>query len=332
MSQTSTAILDGFVRHQIFLQRLGGQYVNELLPLIIQLNKEVKALLSQDLTDYELFSLTQRGGELSQIIYAATGELDEELVAKLEELAEYEAGFTARLLDSATTFQFAIPSTERLISLVSNTTMELISGKNKDVLTVNQMVSKFARGYEDKVTNTVRAGILAGQSTAETSRQVAEITSRSVSDAEAIVRTATNHVGAMARKEVYAANTDAIAREEWVSVLDHRTTVTCAALDGLYFQVGDGVYPPRHYRCRSLRIPITNSRYNKQIKGLSGQENKRNLNAIFNRRSAEIQEAILGPERYQLFKDGKYKIDQFTDDTGVVYTLEELERMDSLAG
>ncbi len=42
------------------------------------------------------------------------------------------------------------------------------------------------------------------------------------------------------------------------------------------------------------------------------------------RQSKEFQNDVLGPRRAELFRSGKLRIDQFTDDMGRTLTLDEL--------
>ena len=44
-----------------------------------------------------------------------------------------------------------------------------------------------------------------------------------------------------------------------------------------------------------------------------------------------LQDEVLGVERAKLFRSGKVSIQRFTDDTGKVYTLEQLKEREGLA-
>lgn len=86
-------------------------------------------------------------------------------------------------------------------------------------------------------------------------------------DAQAIVRTAINHVSNKAREEVWKANDDIVAARIWHATLDGRTTPVCMARDGMASSVGDkplpegleqlvpaNAVPPAHINCRSIMI------------------------------------------------------------------------------
>jgi hypothetical protein len=46
---------------------------------------------------------------------------------------------------------------------------------------------------------------------------------------------------------------------------------------------------------------------------------------------ASVQDEVLGIERAKLFRSGKLSIGKFTDDTGKVYTLDQLKKLEPLA-
>lgn len=333
MSDTSVFILDGLTRHQIFIQRLGGRYVNELLPLIKQMNRDISSLMASATSEYDLFRYARVNGELEQIIQSSVDDLGSQLQLDLNEFAEYEADFTARLMNNATSATFNIPSVDRIIATINETPMQLVSGKNIESLTIDQMVRTYSASKSQLLGNTIRSGIIEGNSVPEIAKQVNLLSkSKNASDAEAVVRTAVNHVGSMARKAVYDENKDVIRAEEWVSKLDHRTTLICAHLDETIFEVGEGVYPPRHYRCRSVRVPLTNARYNRKIKGVGAKsKNAESYGAWLRKQPENVQNEVLGVTKAKLFRSGGLPVDKFTDDQDRTLNLAELRSLDPLA-
>lgn len=84
---------------------------------------------------------------------------------------------------------------------------------------------------------------------------VLETTTR---QAEAVVRTAVNHVSNRGLLETYRENSHVVDKVMFSAALDDRTTVLCASLDGTIYDVGDpGIpTPPLHFNCRSALVPI----------------------------------------------------------------------------
>lgn len=332
MSQTFNYILNGLTRHQIFVERLGGRYKNDLLPILIDASRDIRRLINDAPTEAQLYRLAQTGGAIDEILRSVMNEFGDQLDGKLLEFAEYEPSFVARLLDNATTHTFAIPAVERVVALYTDEHMRLLSGKSERVLTIHDAVRTLSQSASDKILRTIRDGVVTGKTLNEMVASVSEYTkTRMLTDAEAVVRTAVNHVGSEARKAVYAQNVDVIAVEEWVSVLDHRTTLICAKLDGTQYPVGQGIYPPRHYRCRSIRLPVTIDKINKVIKGVPSKKDKENNYSVWLKRQPEaVQNEVLGVERAKLFRAGAVTLNGFADSTGKVYTLEELQALEGL--
>ena len=60
-------IEDSLTRHQIMLQRLSGGAVKRLMPIIVELEKEIKARLTQDPTDFQLHRLQALAEDLKRL-------------------------------------------------------------------------------------------------------------------------------------------------------------------------------------------------------------------------------------------------------------------------
>jgi len=88
-------------------------------------------------------------------------------------------------------------------------------------------------------------------------------------DAEAVVRTAVQHVTNRARDDVFEANSDIISGIQWVATLDGRTTPICRDRDGKvtmfnglplpegFLQLEPpSARPPAHIGCRSIVVAI----------------------------------------------------------------------------
>jgi len=72
---------------------------------------------------------------------------------------------------------------------------------------------------------------------------------------ESVARTLTTHTSTTARTETLKEN-DVLEQEEYIAVLDSRTTFVCASNDGKIYAVGFGPTPPLHFGCRSIRVSV----------------------------------------------------------------------------
>lgn len=136
---------------------------------------------------------------------------------------------------------------------------------------------------------------------------------------------------------------DFISGYSWNAILDNRTSSICIDLDGRYWLYGKPelstlpyeIYAPAHYRCRSTNPPLIKS-YTEL--GISQTEltvvqeeildNTRDSADTyfkwFERQPASIKKSILGPVRYNAYKNGEISIDRFYKN-GRKLTLKELQ-------
>ena len=333
-------LIDASTRHQIMLQRLSGGAFNKLKPILGKLQKDVKARLRDDPTDFQMHRLTALSADIQALFDAANSEVSKQLNLDLNEFIPYETDFQYRMLGNAVTTELTLPAIEQVVAAVTTAKAELISGKVTKKLTISGMVKTL--GEKPKtIENKIRAGIIEGKSVDQMVRDIMRIVDKAhKQDVRTIVRTAFNLAGSEARKAVVAANADVITGEKWISTLDGRTSLVCQGLDGKTFAVGEGRYPPAHFSCRSLRIPLVDQQY--AIPGIKGLRSSRNsagevetvssettYNSWLKRQPADFQDEVLGVERAKLFRGGM-NVDKFTDDNGRTLTLEQLKQLDSI--
>jgi SPP1 gp7 family putative phage head morphogenesis protein len=205
--------------------------------------------------------------------------------------------------------------------------------------TIDQMVRRIrgasagiVRGADGKPLRTKEGGFVP--------RYTGGAMQTSTRDAEAIVRTAVNHISTAARKATFEANADLVDEWDFVATLDARTTPQCQALDGKRFRVDDpdAPWPPRHVRCRSTAVPVvawkklglepppegTRASMDGQVP--AGMNYETWLKAKGDTPEGRaLQDEILGPARAQLFREGKVGLDELVRSDGRRVRLEELQ-------
>ena len=333
-------LIDASTRHQIMLQRLSGGAFNKLKPILEQLQKDVKARLRDNPTDFQMHRLTALSADIQALFDEANAEFGKQLNLELNDFTEYETDFQYRMLGNAVTTELTLPAIEQVVASVTVAKSELISGKKVQRLTISEMVETL--GSKPKtIENRIRAGIIEGKSVDQMVRDIMRIADQvNKRDARTIVRTAFNLASSQARQAVTNQNIDVISGEKWVSTLDGRTSLVCQGLDGKTFAVGEGRYPPAHFSCRSLRIPLVDQRY--AIPGIKGKRSARDesgavsqisgettYNSWLKRQPADFQDEVLGVERAKLFRGGM-NVDKFTDDEGRTLTLEQLKQLENI--
>lgn len=343
MSATTHAI-DTLTRHQVYLQRYNSGIVNRMLPILEGVGKELAdKIAASNITEFQFNRLTMMQADNTQAIRAAMGEMNIALNDELIDLAEYEAGFTNRMLDDMATITTNTVSGEILAGSLKNTPMNLISGKKTVSLTIDQAFTQFAGTTNNDIGNIIRSGLTQGQTTREIGDSVLKsVNTRTRSQAEALIRTAANHSASQARADVYAENADILEGEIYTATLDGNTTIECASLDGKEFPVGIGPTPAIHFNCRSIRIPKvkpeftvvdlqgTRASVNGQVSG------KTNFSGWLRDQPKDFQNEYFsqftnGKDKAKLFRNGGLSMSKFTDNKGIVYSMDELKRLEPSA-
>jgi SPP1 gp7 family putative phage head morphogenesis protein len=147
--------------------------------------------------------------------------------------------------------------------------------------------------------------------------------------ATAITRTAVTDISNKAARRVYTANDDLTKEFRYVATLDSRTTEICMGLDGQTFGYDDddARYPPQHINCRSTIVPVLLDPIGKPGKRASADgpvPADTNYEDWLRGKSAAEQNAILGPSRAELFRDGKISLRDLVRSDGTAKTVEEL--------
>lgn len=333
-------LLDQFTRRQIFNQRFAASLTRKSLPYLAEIKREIElALLAANLSGEDAASLA---AALTAVEVETIAVTDRMLIAIMPELlafADAESAFARKALEGATDARVDRPRRARVAKAVRSEKLELISGKKVSKVTIPQMFRLFANGIAREVSTSVTAGVINKTPSPDIVRQAsALINTRMRAQADTLMRTSTNHAGGVARSETYAANKGVAQAEKFVAILDSSTTITCASLDGHVFPIGEGPHPALHWGCRSVRVPLVLQGVALNLPGggrtaatVKPLDARTTYGGWLKQQPASVQDEVLGVERAKLFRSGKVSIGKFTDDTGKVYTLEKLKKLEPLA-
>ena len=334
-------LIDGYTRHQIFLQRFSSQEVNRLTPVIEKLYQDVSNRLDDNLTAYQTGRLLAIRAELDDLIRAGMSEWSEQLRDTLEEFYQYEFDFNDRILTEAIDVDALRPAPEqvRAPSYALAQVMTLISGDSTRDLSVDDIIRQFGDKKAEQINNAIAAGFISGTPHNEVVKQISGLSGRAKQQAGAVVRTAVNQLSDHAMHQASLANQDVLQGEEWVATLDGRTSPVCRDRDsdGEIYPIDSGPRPPAHFACRSVRVPVVADDF--KIPGLEGERAsvggpvsaQVTYNGWLGRQPARVQDEILGPTRSALYRRGGLNVDQFVDDRGIQYTLDQLKALEPLA-
>ena len=355
-------ILNTLVQHQAYLYRASSQSVNELTAQFNKLSNVQLLRLSElleDLTDSERkalqsvnFSSRAKASRNIEEIKATLSEwfssLNTELPAIFEQsaiaLAVYEAGYTVALMGETL-----------------KTDGEKLYQKAKKVpfsggQLVDYLFSDIAANLRKKVEYVIRDGFSQGQTNQQIINRIKGRKSLDYKDGllqseryviERQVRTARSHVSNTSYLQTYEAL--GFTHIKFVSVLDGRSSFTCANLDQTMWKIDDPKIrrPPLHPNCRSTLIGVdadgnlggvrpfvADERKIKNIPkderdGIIGQvEANTKFSDWFKDQDDDFQRNWLGSTRFELYKKSDFPIDKFVDPIGRKYTLDELKALD----
>lgn len=342
-------LFDAAVRHQIGLVRLAAGIVAQIHALLDSsgrdLLKKIRARGDGDskLTTRRLEALLR---EMERVNREAYGTMLERTTASLNDLATYEEEYQRDVLRRLlpVRLDFVQPSRDLLQAVV---TEEPLAGQY-----LSEWFDGMAEGRMRRLRTALRTGLAEGETIDQMVRRVRGTRARQYRDgvldgsrrsAEAIVRTAVNHVATASREILYAANKRLLKGVRWVSTLDTRTTQICIDRDGEVFPPDSGPRPPAHVNCRSTTTPVTKSWRELGLDAddlpeatrasMSGQEPAgTTYREWLVRQSAAVQDEVLGPTRGAMLRRGEVTVDAFSDDRGRRYTLAELREREGLGG
>lgn len=342
----NTYVADVMIRHQMLLLRTIGSDTKKAKKYIDSLSKETKKVLGSGKGEVKASKLVELSKSLFLIKNSIANNTGESVTGSLQEFTVNEVDFLETLLNDATVdnANIVFTSPEMVLSTISENPMVLTSTTGvKKVLTINEMISTLEVKPINDIIRVVQFGMTQGLSTRVIVNGVASKSKVSKRDIETVIRTVRNHIANEARTVVAKANKNILSGEKYLATLDSSTTILCAGLDGNIYPIGVGPHPPLHYNCRSLRIPVIDSKY-----GLDGLVGDRpyskytddgtyvagpvsadtKYSAWLRTQSNKFQDEFLGPERGDLFRSGKIPLDKFVDHNFKLIKIKDLKKLE----
>lgn len=145
---------------------------------------------------------------------------------------------------------------------------------------------------------------------------------------ETLVRTAATSAASQASMAAF----QAIGVKEWVftATLDEKTSIQCAANDGLRFKVGEGPMPPLHPHCRSRPRPWMGDPVGNRASADGPVPADTTFRQWLEGQPKGVQDEVLGRTRAEAWRSGKLSFDRMLGRDLQPLTVAELRRLDRL--
>jgi len=214
--------------------------------------------------------------------------------------------------------------------------------------TVASLWSTFYTSLLVKLNSAIQQAYDLGQSESDFTSNLFGVTGStniSVNNLSSVIGVLVAHGYNTALKYGNIANGDVIRGYIYLAVMDSHTSEICSYLNGrTYFyerpELGTlpyELYAPQHYGCRSSEAPITKSYTELGLNPddltsdqkilLSGAVPQvETYSQFFEKQPASIKKQILGPVRYDMYKQNSLTVDKFYTRDGRKYSLAELNK------
>lgn len=215
---------------------------------------------------------------------------------------------------------------------------------------------------QERIKAEVEAGVLAGEGYGPLINRVADGLNAARHEVTTLTRTYVQNVNVSAQEAVYRANPDVVGGVKWCATLETAskggfgTCIVCAALDGkewLYSEEATRPHPPcpKHPRCRCLLLPRAKSwrelgipiddfeaavrPYTQRGPGNIDAGGKRLIEEVgfdggdyatwFAKQAPARQANVLGPTRFELYRNRQYALDEFITTRGDLIPIKALK-------
>lgn len=355
---------DKFINHSVNLLRFSAGERRVVLTMLKGLEGDIvsRLLATEGLTLAQTWRMEALFVAVESIIQQNYKAIAKQQQASLLDMAQYEVDQTHTIVNrtvGGSLMTVGVPE-ETLRALISGDIVLGIPAKDWWATQAKQLKASF----QDTIRRGVFAGENLSELTRRVrgTRESGfsdGLMSTSTRNAEALIRTAVQSITNAARYETLRANDDVIGGQQWLSTLDSRTTEICMALSGQAWDfdgnpIGDTTQPfpgppPAHWGCRSTLVPLLKSweqlareaqgneklarkmdRIERKIdKGTQASMDGRvatdmNYSDWLKTQPESAQREILGPGKWELWKQGKIGLTDLIDQRGNPLTLAQL--------
>ena len=260
------------LRHAIAVRRLSSGEVREMMELLRKSEEEILEKLQRlpsSWTSRRYKALIADIREMRKKLFSMLHMSNKQ---RLMELARAEQDFQRSIMDRAVPVKisYATASAATLNTLVTATPF---AGGANAARSLSQWWATVSMADQRRIVEAIQLGMVQGEGIPLISGRVMKAMDFTRRNAEAIVRTAVNHVSNGAREAFFAENASVAGVLRWVSTLDGRTSAICRARDGHFaptiptadpksvpqpWLIPPTARPPAHPNCRSVMVAVLN--------------------------------------------------------------------------
>lgn len=309
MAIDTERLINGILRHEVWLDRYKGGASQKLLTFLGNLRKQLEEQIAA--VDIETRSRARVNRLLAQVnamIEALMGQVQGSLSVDLREVLNAENLYQRSL---AGNIGIALPSLDRLsLDIMYSAAMS----QPFQGAILSEWYQAQTQSTKRAVSRVLRQSYAEGVPLREITTRLRQVWPAEQRKLEALARTAIAHMANFASRHLM--EQAEVKYWQYISVLDSRTSIECRARSNQVYTVRpDAPWPPRHYSCRSTALMLSNNQ-GVDIPGATGW---------LKSKSAFEQNDILGPTRAKLFRNG-LSLRQLINSRGDELTLDELQQ------
>lgn len=364
MRTINNRLHDETVAHALFISRYSTGVARKMVKVLNQADAELSSQLMASLDDVpaggaSINRLETLLSGVRDINHQAYQHLYGSLTDELHQFAIHEAGVQFSLFDAL--LPEMVKQRFPLAGLTAQQVYAAAMARPFQGRLLKDWASKLESDRLQRITNAVSQGYLQGETVEQIYRRIRGTKAKNYQDsvlelgranATSVVKTAVNHLSAVARTEFAKANTDIIECKQWLSTLDNKTTTICIVRDSLRYTLDNkpighkvpyGAGPGKiHFCCRSTETLVVKSWQALGIDAGDMPEGTRasmdgqvpantNFMQWIQRQSFYRQTQVFGITRARLLRDGGMKPSEFFTDKGEWLTLAQLKEIDEWA-
>lgn len=281
MADANQEYFDAALRRQISVRGYTMTQIREIQAILENADKKLVEELRKRLgkivgaaggIDFQSARFKELLKDIREMRVEVIREARTELRAKLLQFGRTEADFEKDLVE------LTVPIELTLNAVAADSIRDAVTKQPFQGRTLGQWWDSLSAADQRALTDAIQMGLANGEDVDTIVRRVVGTRARSYSDgalaitrrnAEAVVRTAINHVSNAAREALWEGNEDIILALRWTSVLDGRTSAVCRGRDGALAPVGGkplpkgsrmlqppDARPPAHVSCRSIMVAV----------------------------------------------------------------------------